>query len=125
MSASDYDRWSRSGLVALLLTLGPIAGCGDDAAAPAASPNDGPADGLLIELKDGKVQGDWAGDARRFLKIPFAKPPTGDLRWRAPVPNEPWSGVRHETEFSLGCPQLADQGAPASANEDCLYLNVW
>ena len=37
----------------------------------------------------------------------------------------PWSGVRHETEFSLGCAQLADQGAPASANEDCLYLNVW
>jgi para-nitrobenzyl esterase len=65
------------------------------------------------------------GDSRRFLKVPFAKPPIGDLRFRAPTKNDPWTGTRHEADFSLPCPQLADQGAPASNNEDCLYLNVW
>jgi len=83
------------------------------------------ADGLTVTLEDGVVQGDMDGDARRFLAIPFAKPPLGALRWKAPVANDPWKGVRHETEFVPGCPQLADQGAPASDNEDCLYLNVW
>jgi para-nitrobenzyl esterase len=81
--------------------------------------------GLHLKLKDGELEGDMVGDARRFLKIPFAKPPTGELRWKAPVRNDPWKGVRHETDFVAGCPQLADQGAPASSNEDCLYLNVW
>jgi para-nitrobenzyl esterase len=81
--------------------------------------------GLLISLTDGQIQGDMAGGARRFLNIPYAKPPLGELRWKAAVPNEPWSGVRHESEFIKGCAQLADQGAPASDNEDCLYLNVW
>jgi para-nitrobenzyl esterase len=85
----------------------------------------GKADPLVVTLDDGVVQGDMAGDARRFLAIPFAKPPLGELRWKAPVPNDPWKGTRHETEFVAGCPQLADQGAPASNNEDCLYLNVW
>ncbi len=82
-------------------------------------------DGLLIELDDGEIEGEMAGEARRFLKIPFAEPPVGPLRWKAPVPNDPWTGVRRETEFVEGCPQLEDQGAPASNNEDCLYLNVW
>ena len=82
-------------------------------------------DGLLVTLDDGQVQGDMSGEARRFLKIPFAKPPLGELRWKAPVRNDPWTGVLYETEFVQGCPQLADQGSPASNNEDCLYLNVW
>lgn len=81
--------------------------------------------GLRIKLKDGEIEGDMDGKARRFLKIPFAKPPVGALRWKAPVANAPWDGVRHEKEFSLNCAQLADQGSPASDNEDCLYLNVW
>jgi para-nitrobenzyl esterase len=91
----------------------------------ATSSDDQPANTLLIELPDGKLQGQMDGEARLFLKIPFAKPPLGELRWRAPLPNDPWTGVRYDSEFSEGCPQLADQGAPASNNEDCLYLNVW
>jgi para-nitrobenzyl esterase len=83
------------------------------------------ADDLLIALADGKVQGDMAGEARLFLKIPFAKPPVGDLRWKAPIKNDPWSGVRHETEFAEPCAQLKSSGSPESKNEDCLYLNVW
>jgi para-nitrobenzyl esterase len=127
--------------VAVLMACG--TGCGSDARdapagkedaasrAPAgdagakAGANDGGAVDLQVTLDDGVVAGDMTGKARRFLKIPFAKPPIGELRWKAPRPNDPWKGVRHETEFVAGCPQLADQGAPASDNEDCLYLNVW
>jgi para-nitrobenzyl esterase len=97
---------------------------GSDAQADAAE-SEVAMEGLRIQLDDGEVQGDMAGQARRFLAIPYAKPPLGALRWKAPVPNEPWSSVRHETSFVKSCPQLADQGAPASDNEDCLYLNVW
>jgi hypothetical protein len=82
-------------------------------------------DPLMITLADGQLKGERAGAARVFKKIPFAKPPVGELRWKAPVANEPWTGVRAETDFVAGCAQLADQGAPASNNEDCLYLNVW
>jgi para-nitrobenzyl esterase len=82
-------------------------------------------DPLVVKLADGTVQGDLVGGARRFLKIPYAKPPVGDLRWKAPVKNDPWTDVRHETAFAEGCPQNASSQGPASANEDCLYANVW
>ncbi len=83
-------------------------------------------DNLLVTLEDGTIQGDALPGARRFLKIPYAKPPVGELRWTPPVPNDPWRPkVLHETEFAENCPQLQDMGSPASNNEDCLYLNVW
>lgn len=81
--------------------------------------------GLLVTLSDGQVEGTMVGASRRFINIPYAKPPLGELRWKAPVRNAPWSGVLSGTEFIKSCPQLMDQGAPPSDNEDCLYLNVW
>jgi para-nitrobenzyl esterase len=84
-----------------------------------------PSDELRVTLEDGVVQGDSAGRSRRFLQIPYAAPPVGDLRWRAPEPAEPWDGVRHETEFASACPQNASAQGPESMNEDCLYANVW
>ncbi|HVW25291.1 MAG TPA: carboxylesterase family protein [Polyangiaceae bacterium] len=86
---------------------------------------DAPGPPPIVTLDDGQVQGDYVGGTRRFLKIPFAKPPTGDLRWKAPVKNDKWTGIRHETSFTLGCPQNMSSQGPASTNEDCLYLNVW
>src|SRR5690242_13460208 len=44
----------------------------------------------IVTLDDGQVEGDDVGGAHRFLKIPFAKPPVGDLRWKAPVKNDKW-----------------------------------
>jgi para-nitrobenzyl esterase len=105
----------RAALVALGVSL--AAGCGGS--------DDNPAPGI-VTLADGKVQGDVVGGSRRFLKIPFAKPPVGDLRWKAPVKNDPWTGVRHETEFSQPCAQHQSLQVPQEVmNEDCLYLNVW
>jgi para-nitrobenzyl esterase len=62
--------------------------------------------------------------------IPFAAPPVGALRWRAPQPAEPWTGVREALADPSACPQLpplgsADNDDGSNGNEDCLYLNVF
>ncbi|CCD53902.1 similar to prolyl oligopeptidase [Botrytis cinerea T4] len=65
-----------------------------------------------------------------YKGIPFATPPTDELRWTAPTSPAPWSGVLNATTFGADCPQGAsDVGLFTSGNtniaEDCLYLNVW
>ncbi len=68
-------------------------------------------------------------EIRVFKGIPFAAPPVGANRWRAPQPVAKWSGVRPATEFAARCTQGGPAGpnAPAAppTSEDCLYLNVW
>jgi para-nitrobenzyl esterase len=78
-----------------------------------------------VTLGDGVVQGDVVGKSRRFLKIPYAKPQVGSLRWKAPVRNDPWSGVLHSAAMASPCPQAASAQGAESTDEDCLYLNVW
>lgn len=58
-----------------------------------------------------------------FKGIPYAAPPVGDLRWRAPKPAPHWEGARKGDEFGAACMQGAGSGPKIS--EDCLYLNVW
>jgi para-nitrobenzyl esterase len=61
-----------------------------------------------------------------FKGIPFAAPPVGDLRWKAPVAVKPWSGVRKASAFANACMQAPNtQGNTAPVSEDCLYLSVW
>jgi para-nitrobenzyl esterase len=67
-----------------------------------------------------------------WLGLPFAKPPVGDLRWRAPRPPEPWAGTREALAHGSPCPQFASPlggvDAPPGTilgQEDCLYLNVY
>lgn len=99
---------------------------GSDAGAPdAAADAPPPVPGPVVTISDGKVRGYIVGGSERFLKIPYAKPPVGDLRWKAPVKNDPWSGVLDETSFAKPCAQNASLQGAASLNEDCLYLNVW
>lgn len=66
---------------------------------------------------------------RIFLGIPFAQPPTGDLRWREPQPLQKWKFVRQATDFGPRCMQarIFDDMRFRSneMSEDCLYLNVW
>jgi para-nitrobenzyl esterase len=81
---------------------------------------DGP--GVIIQTTAGTVSG-TAGDVRSFKGIPFAAPPVGTLRWKAPQPAPAWSGVRDATAFGPECAQPAPPGVPTS--EDCLTLNVW
>jgi len=74
-------------------------------------------------------------DISVFKGIPFAAPPVGELRWKAPQPVEPWEGVRKADEFMPAPWQLEHkkgsfyerewQNDPLKCSEDCLYLNVW
>ena len=68
----------------------------------------------------------------RFLAVPYAAPPLGELRWRPPQPAAGWEGVRKEPEKLPVCPQLggaagreAFDGHVNELTEDCLVLNVW
>lgn len=89
------------------------------------------ADDLTVKTDRGKVEGKAAsqGSVRAFLGVPFAAPPTGDLRWKAPAPAAKWKGKRDATTFGHHCMQptlysdmvFRDTGQ----SEDCLTLNVW
>ncbi|MEY4763763.1 MAG: Para-nitrobenzyl esterase [Pseudomonadota bacterium] len=76
------------------------------------------AEGALL----GAMQADGVA---RFLGVPYAQPPVGALRWRAPQAAAAWSGQRDATRFGATCPQTADMFGPTSVNEDCLTLNVY
>jgi len=79
----------------------------------------------VVGTADGSVRGAAAGSTHEFLGIPYAAPPVGSLRWRAPGPPAHWTGVRNATRMAPHCPQLASAFGVASASEDCLYLNVY
>ncbi|KAF5376939.1 hypothetical protein D9615_007293 [Tricholomella constricta] len=106
------------------------------AAAPLAAPT--------VQLDSATVTGTSSGRVSKFLGIPFAKPPTGDLRFRLPQANAPYSGSFSATSYGLSCPQQAVslpilKGLAAEAvdyivnsifalvfpdSEDCLTVNV-
>jgi para-nitrobenzyl esterase len=78
----------------------------------------------IVTTTYGKVQGSTANGVSTFNGIPFAAPPVGALRWVAPQPPAPWSGVRQATQFGSQCPQPLSQFGHPGTDEDCLYLNV-
>lgn len=87
----------------------------------------------IVETTYGKVRGIHQGTVSVWKGIPFARPPVGELRFRAPQPPEAWAGVREATEFGMVAPQavvregspLGNRLTPGEESEDCLYLNVW
>lgn len=94
-------------------------------AAIAKTPETGP----IITIADGALRGSSSEGVTAFMGIPFAAPPVGDLRWRAPQPVPRWQGMRDATAYAHDCMQLpfpsdaAPLGTPPA--EDCLYLNLW
>ena len=89
------------------------------------------ADSLKVKTEQGKVLGKTINDGKvkAFLGLPYAAPPVGDLRWKAPVAPANWKGVRDATKFGAHCFQghiYNDMVFPdAGESEDCLYLNVY
>ena len=84
----------------------------------------------IVATQLGAVQGVVADNVAAFKGIPFAQPPVGDLRWRAPQPATPWQGTRMAEEYGRACMQpttiqIDDAGELGPVSEDCLYLNVW
>jgi len=83
-----------------------------------------------VKTHAGLVQGTVEDGIAAYKGIPFAAPPVGDLRWRAPEPPAPWKGVKLADKFAPACIQvpalLPVFGiTPVPLSEDCLYLNVW
>ena len=84
-----------------------------------------------IKVDGGLISGTTADGVRSFKGIPFAAPPVGDLRWKAPQPVLAWDGVRKCETFGPECPQAPYPAGsmyaspPQKQSEDCLYLNVW
>jgi para-nitrobenzyl esterase len=78
-----------------------------------------------VRLDSGMVSGVATSKPgiRAFKGIPFAAPPVGSLRWRAPHAVAHWDGVRSANHMSAACPQNSTR--PLVTNEDCLHLNVW
>jgi para-nitrobenzyl esterase len=86
---------------------------------------------VIVETDYGKLQGEQINGVFVWKGIPYAKPPVGPLRFRAPEKPEAWTGVRAATSFSPVAPQPQSEimeflgNDNSNMNEDCLYLNVW
>ncbi|MGW7418249.1 carboxylesterase/lipase family protein [Streptomyces sp. NPDC054863] len=84
---------------------------------------------LVVQTTSGAVRGTVRRACRAWLGVPFAQPPVGGLKWRAPRPVLPWEGVREATDFGPAAVQLPrfDPTEPPyeGDSEDCLYLNVF
>ena len=87
------------------------------------------ADPARVHIDAGDVLGTSADGVVAFKGIPFALPPVGALRWRAPQAVKSWTGTREATKFGPDCAQEPFPGDAAplgvGADEDCLYVNVW
>lgn len=78
----------------------------------------------VVRIQDGALRGVRADGVDGFFGVPYAAPPVGALRWRAPRPESPWRGVRDAVAYGNRCAALASTNGPESDTEDCLYLNV-
>lgn len=72
----------------------------------------------------GSLVGQSKNGIRQFLGVPYAAPPTGSRRWKAPAPESAYL-LRDASRFAKHCAQTASPFGDASTSEDCLYLNVF
>lgn len=85
----------------------------------------------VVDAFAGRVRGTASEDVHVFRGIPYARPPVGELRWRAPVQLPRWQGVRDATQFGAACVQPPSPESSiyystyAAMSEDCLFLNIW
>jgi len=86
-----------------------------------------------VRIEQGQASGISYDEVTAFLGIPYAKPPVGELRWRAPQDPEPWDSLHHANAFGDACAQFGNFYTSNDAasfdrpygSEDCLHLNVW
>jgi para-nitrobenzyl esterase len=88
------------------------------AGASAAQAQSGP----LVRTKQGWLQSLTSGGVEQFRGVPHATAPLGDLPWRAPLPPQPYSGVRQATAFPALCIQARPTPGLPLPSEDCLYV---
>ena len=89
------------------------------------------ADSLTVKTAQGKARGKIINDGKvkAFMGLPYAAPPVGELRWKAPQPAAKWKGERDATKYGAHCAQgrvfddmVFEDGGES---EDCLFLNVY
>ena len=96
------------------------AALGANASSAVASPASGGAN-PVVRIDDGLVRGADVAGVNTFLGLPYAAPPTGNLRWRAPQPAAAWSGVRDATQFGPSCPQpTTNKGSSATSHSSAV-----
>jgi len=86
------------------------------------------ASAAAIPTESGLLEGVQENGITMFKGVPFAAPPIGALRWRAPQAPAAWSGIRSADKFAPICMQhgsYPEDAPPEPMSEDCLYLNVW
>ena len=96
--------------------------------ASSSAPAAAPAAADIVRVDTGAIRGARSGEVVAWKGIPYAAPPVGELRWRAPAPALAWSGVRDASGFGSVCVQGGSSTEPtatAMGSEDCLTLNVW
>ena len=84
--------------------------------------------GAQVKTVTGLVKGKPVdGGTTVYFGVPYAAPPVGDLRWKAPQPPKAWDGVRDASQTPAACmqPKVFDDINFAKVSEDCLTLNVW
>ena len=114
--------WTALGLSAILVAAGACAQ-GPVAAAASAGPS------IEMRIAQGPIRGADEGAVLSFKNIPYAAPPVGDLRWRAPRPAPRWTETRDAGAYGDDCiqarPMWDDTQTRLPVSEDCLSLNVW
>ena len=88
-------------------------------------------DPLVVHTQAGEIQGKSLPYTRTWQGIPYAQPPVGNLRWKAPQPVKHWQGIKTALKFGASCMQTPPPKGPEAVlsqrpmSEDCLTLNIW
>jgi len=120
---NDSDRmWTTSILTVLTACLATLIGGCASTSSDASRP--------VARINQGELRGGAEGGVERFLNIPYAAAPVGDLRWRPPMPAPSWRDSRDAGSFGPACPQpirpaIVAGGVADRQSEDCLQLNIW
>jgi para-nitrobenzyl esterase len=77
----------------------------------------------ILNVQEGQIRGTIENGLTVYKGIPFAAPPVGDLRWKAPQPAAKWEGVLQADKYAPA--PMQGGNPPSGKSEDCLYLNVW
>lgn len=91
---------------------------------PALADEQSDADPPVVRVTEGFLSGERQAGTSIFRNVPFAAPPVDDLRWRAPQPPTPWTGIRDATQPGSRCLQFALGPEGFVGSEDCLHLTV-